>query len=213
MAVKNWTGTNQVLINLEGHGREAIIPDSDVSRTIGWFTSLYPVILNMAKSGDLGYQIKAVKEMFRRIPVKGVGYGILKYLTPETERDGLIFKLQPEISFNYLGQFDQDLPTTLFTISDIPAGQTISPDAVRPYKLDISGLVISGQLNFNFVYNQHEYRENTMSNFTSDFKRQLLLIIEHCSTRQGSELTPSDLGDKSLSLEELGEIEDLFNNL
>ncbi|OMF36024.1 condensation domain-containing protein, partial [Paenibacillus peoriae] len=106
-AVYNWSGQERVLVNLEGHGREAIVPDIDITRTVGWFTSQYPVLLGVDGKAEVGQRIKRVKEDLRHVPHKGIGYGILKYMSQDDAHHSLA--LQPEISFNYLGQFDQDL--------------------------------------------------------------------------------------------------------
>ncbi|MFC2146129.1 amino acid adenylation domain-containing protein, partial [Acidobacteriota bacterium] len=89
LAIKRWTGMDKVGINLEGHGREMIIENMDITRTVGWFTTQYPVILDMEKSDDLSFYIRNVKEILRGIPNKGIGYGILKYLTPLQNRESL----------------------------------------------------------------------------------------------------------------------------
>ncbi|MCP4221448.1 MAG: amino acid adenylation domain-containing protein [bacterium] len=106
LALKQWAGISQIAVNLEGHGREAVFPQDelDVSRTIGWFTSQYPVILDVAGDKDIGYRLKFIKETLRRIPNKGVGYGILKYLSPDSLKQDFHPHLRPPISFNYLGQ-------------------------------------------------------------------------------------------------------------
>ncbi|RPE05075.1 condensation domain-containing protein, partial [Paenibacillus polymyxa] len=105
-AVQEWAGIGQVLVNLEGHGREAILPDMDITRTVGWFTSQFPVVLDMGEDRNVGQRVKNVKEGLRRLPHKGIGYGILRYLADRAEE--ATFVAEPEISFNYLGQFDQD---------------------------------------------------------------------------------------------------------
>jgi hypothetical protein len=81
---------------LEGHGREDVI-GLDVSRTIGWFTSIFPVFLKIANPNDLIYSINEVKTALRKIPNKGIGYGIIRYYTNK------LSKPLPRISFNYLG--------------------------------------------------------------------------------------------------------------
>ena len=82
-----------VLIDVEGHGREEIIPDVDLSRTVGWFTNLYPVRLDfgsvdveeaMAGGAALGRALKLIKEQLRAVPDHGLGYGLLRYLNPQT---------------------------------------------------------------------------------------------------------------------------------
>uniref|UniRef100_UPI000AD87F3E non-ribosomal peptide synthetase n=1 Tax=Paenibacillus polymyxa TaxID=1406 RepID=UPI000AD87F3E len=80
IAIQEWAGIRQVLVNLEGHGREAILPDMDITRTVGWFTSQFPVVLDMGEDRNVGQRVKNVKEGLRRLPHKGIGYGILRYL-------------------------------------------------------------------------------------------------------------------------------------
>ncbi|PFY28777.1 condensation domain-containing protein, partial [Bacillus toyonensis] len=91
-------------IHLEGHGREEMIEGIDLSRTVGWFTSIYPVHLNFQGTHTPIEGLKAVKEQLRRIPNHGVDYGILRYLNKEILP---FYQQKPSISFNYLGQFDQ----------------------------------------------------------------------------------------------------------
>ena len=102
-----------MLLDLEGHGREEIFPDIDLSRTVGWFTSLYPVRLDpgsidldeaLASGAGLGRAVKLIKEQLRAVPDKGLGYGLLRYLNPQTASQLASFA-RPEIGFNYLGRF------------------------------------------------------------------------------------------------------------
>ncbi|EGO65798.1 lichenysin synthetase A [Acetonema longum DSM 6540] len=210
MAVREWAGVEKVLINLEGHGREAIIKDLDISRTVGWFTAQYPVTLDMGDDRDLAYRIKSVKETLRQIPGKGVGYGLLKYLTRPENKPALHFNLQPEISFNYLGQFDGEMNTERFTMSDIPAGNAISPQMENPYAVDISGMVVKGRLALSFTYNRAEYEQATMAKLTDCFRRNLLAVIAHCTAAGYTELTPSDISREELSLEDVDNIYELL---
>ncbi|ASR47272.1 non-ribosomal peptide synthetase [Paenibacillus kribbensis] len=205
-AIREWTGEDKVLVNLEGHGREEIIQDVDISRTVGWFTAQYPVILDMSGVKDVSSRLKSVKESLRRIPHKGIGYGILKYQTIVQDEEILKFKLRPEISFNYLGQFDQDIDTEIFTLSDVLADETISPDMQRPYCLDINGKVTDGKLRLSFAYHKHEYEKATLIRVGESFKRNLEQIIEHCASREYTELTASDVSSRHIMMEEVEEV-------
>ncbi|GAB2566039.1 hypothetical protein GCM10027167_86330 [Nocardia heshunensis] len=105
-AVRRWRGTDDaVLVDLEGHGREEFAVDLDLSRTVGWFTSLYPVCLDPG-TGDAVSAVKRVKEQLRAIPDKGLGYGLLRYLNPHTATQ--LTGPSPQIGFNYLGRFRTD---------------------------------------------------------------------------------------------------------
>ena len=118
LAFKQWTGENTLLVDLEGHGREPLIENVDVSRTIGWFTTHFPVVLDLSEESEssvengkishgIGLAVKSVKEQLRRIPNRGIGYGVLRYLSenPEITKQLKGFP-QAEVSFNYLGQLD-----------------------------------------------------------------------------------------------------------
>jgi amino acid adenylation domain-containing protein/non-ribosomal peptide synthase protein (TIGR01720 family) len=209
LAVKEWTGEDRVLINLEGHGREEIIRDIDVSRTVGWFTTQYPVALDMS-GGKLSHSIKTVKENIRRIPGKGIGYGILKYLTLPENKETLRFVMGPEISFNYLGQFDVDIDTGVFSISDISTGESMSLNMESQYSIDINGMVAGKKLTLNFTYNKGEYEEDTIVKIVDGFRENLVNIIYHCAAMDYTEFSPSDISNKSLTLDE---VEDIYKLL
>jgi len=152
MAIQDWKGLNKVLINLEGHGREDIIEGIDTSRTVGWFTTMYPVVLDMNQSKDISYLIKSVKETLRQIPKRGIGYGILRYLTSEERREGYGFEIEPEINFNYLGEFGQEKGLEFTRISDLSTGENISPESEFKYALDINAVVMGGRFSLSFTY-------------------------------------------------------------
>ncbi|MBP2630722.1 MAG: amino acid adenylation domain protein [Firmicutes bacterium] len=203
LAVKEWTGEEKVLINLEGHGREEIGNELDISRTVGWFTAQYPVILNMRKKKDLAYSIKSVKEGMRRVPNKGIGYGILKYLTLPENKKNLQFNLKPEISFNYLGQFGEDTDNSAFSISDISVGKCVSPKMEQPYAIDINGMVTKGRLVLDFTYHKTEYDRVTIEKFAESFRKNLVDVTIHCTALDYTEMTPSDFTFKNFTLDEL----------
>ncbi|OPZ85042.1 MAG: Gramicidin S synthase 1 [Firmicutes bacterium ADurb.Bin419] len=203
--VGDFTGRDKVLINLEGHGRESIIEGLDISRTIGWFTSTFPVVLETYKEKDISYRIKSVKESIRRIPNKGIGYGLLKYLASD-ENGTYSYKLAPQISFNYMGQFNQDGNMDGVSISKISSGDNFSLDSERLYDLDINGMIREGKLMITINYNRGEYNLSTISGIANSFRDNLHEIIEHCGYKKEAEITPHDLGTSDISLEELDDI-------
>lgn len=206
LGIKKTWGHHKVLIALEGHGRERILPDIDINRTVGWFTSMYPVILDISHHNDLSRQIKEVKETLHQIPNKGIGYGILKYLTADQYKSDVKFHLIPRLSFNYLGQFDADLEQKSFGIARESAGIPISPNARREYELDINVVTIKRQLQVSISYNKKQFKSSTIKTLLEHYHRGLSHIISYCSERQEKELTPSDLTYKKLSIEELDEL-------
>ena len=109
-AWQRWTGKHGLLIDLEGHGRESVIPGIELSRTVGWFTIVYPVRLNAERNDDIGQRLKTIKEKLRQVPGQGIGYGVLRYMNKDAESASQLHQ-QPgaEVSFNYLGQLDAAL--------------------------------------------------------------------------------------------------------
>ncbi len=200
-AMNKWHGDKNTLITLEGHGREKIA-DTDISRTVGWFTSMYPVVLELPGSDDLGYQIKHIKEMLRKVPDKGMGYGILKYITPLEHKQDMSFNSLPRISFNYLGQFDEDTGD-LFQIASESGGNDISPESEFIYDIDINSMVTRGQLQIALCYNQKIYKHETIEKIGTDLKNGLLDVIKHCISVEDSEITPDDIDYDGFGIDEL----------
>lgn len=106
----NDTGLFDTLLVIENYpikkqleNREGIIKDINITRTVGWFTAMYPVILEIDSYGDIGYNIRNVKEQLRHIPAKGIGYGILKYLTSWENKKALDFSLEAGYTFQLSG--------------------------------------------------------------------------------------------------------------
>ncbi len=213
-ALRQWTGSASFCFLLEGHGREDIIPDLDITRTIGWFASEYPVVLDTGASGHTGTEIKTVKETLRRIPHKGMGYGLLKYLAPPAKRDGLPFRLKPEICFNYLGEVD-DLERQFedFTLSWLKGGEAIDPGAPFPFKILAEGSVANGRMTFDFSYNRRRYRRASVQRLAEAFRGELRRIMEHCTGKDEKEYTPSDFSYSDLTLEELSDLEEDFEDI
>ncbi|TVX94714.1 non-ribosomal peptide synthetase, partial [Paenibacillus agilis] len=201
LAVQAWSGRERVLVNLEGHGREDILPDVDITRTVGWFTSQFPVVLEPGHTQALGHQVKQVKESLRRIPNKGIGYGILRYLS--APRDGERFALEPEISFNYLGQFDQDYESSGSQLSPFSPGSDSSPNAGMDFVLDINGMVSEGVLALTIRYGETQYKRETIECLGTLLHSSLREVISHCVSKERPELTPSDVLLQDMTVEEL----------
>ncbi|MDQ0416437.1 amino acid adenylation domain-containing protein/non-ribosomal peptide synthase protein (TIGR01720 family) [Croceifilum oryzae] len=201
-AFQEWSGENKVLIQLEGHGREEILDGMDINRTIGWFTSAYPVILDMNHSEDFPLQLKTIKEMLRNIPNKGVDYGIIRYMSKEEFE----WNLLPEISFNYLGQFDQDRTSETFGFSTLPTGQMFSSHSEKPFSIDVTGSIENGSLSIQFIYSTKQYKNETITSIANSYKTYLLEVMNHCMEKKEIEVTPSDFTSSELSLDELDDV-------
>ncbi|WP_139488459.1 non-ribosomal peptide synthase/polyketide synthase [Brevibacillus dissolubilis] len=193
-AIQRWTGANATAIHLEGHGREDIIKGADLSRTVGWFTSMYPLVLEIGQAKTWGEALKSVKEQLRRIPNKGVGYGILRYLSSDQALvEQLKSQPKPEISFNYLGQFDQAISTaSQFEAAPESRGSNVSADSLREHLLDVNGVISGEQLHLTWMYNTTIHEPSTIQVVAEEYMESLREIIAHCRTEEAGGYTPSD---------------------
>ncbi|AZK48670.1 non-ribosomal peptide synthase/polyketide synthase [Paenibacillus lentus] len=210
LAVKEWTKEDLIAIHLEGHGREVMSETLDITRTVGWFTSMYPVILQL-KSFDYPTEIKWIKETLRNIPNKGMGFGILKYMTDESLKRSVPFQIEPEISFNYLGVFEDQNDEDASTI---PTGPSVSPHYHDTHLLAFNGMVSGNQLRMNCRFDATILDRSTVQFVMDRFKYYLLALIEHCSSKETVEFTPNDFTQKDMTQEQLDSLlEDLLEDI
>lgn len=163
-------------ITLEGHGREYIREDIDLSKTVGWFTTIYPVRLEIKKT--LSQSIKSIKENLRVIPNKGSGYGIF------TKKE------LPAISFNYLGQFDSQKGGWQIVGED--SGESMSNNILESHIISVDGMILGGKLAFSIV---SRLSKTSTQRLARELKRQIELVTKHCIARVKNdqvENTPSD---------------------
>lgn len=203
-----WTGISTLLVDLEGHGREAIFEDVDLSRTVGWFTAIFPVLLTLENATGSAERLKSIKEQLRRIPNRGIGYGILRYLSQDADTVNKLQGLpQAEMSFNYLGQFDQMLsPTSPFKLTNQFCGPRHSLRGHRPYVLEIEGEIIEEQLQLRWIYSKNIHRQATIEKLAYGFMDALNTIIAACQMPEAGGYTPSDFPEAELSQEELDDL-------
>ncbi|BAZ30180.1 non-ribosomal peptide synthase [Cylindrospermum sp. NIES-4074] len=209
LTCQQWRGETSLLIDLEGHGREELFEDVNLSRTVGWFTSIFPVRLDLGNTTtNPGEALKAIKEQLRQIPSGGIGYGILRYLSQDsTIIEQLKALPQAEISFNYLGQFDQVLSeSSLFASATESSGTNYSLRDRRSYLLQINGSVIGGQLQLNWQYSEAVHRHSTIATLAQGFIEALRLLIAHCQSPDAVSYTSSDFTDVDLSQAQLDKV-------
>ncbi len=213
-ALKQWTGYEDFLVLMEGHGRHSIIQESDLTRTVGWFTVMYPFVLSAKQADQHSIHIRTVKESIRQVPMNGLGYGLMKYGTiTKAHVSDVIQRAIPEISFNYLGHMDPLSLNHTFEVSEQLLGDVIGPANVRAHKLDIQAAISSQSLTINIVYSNGQFDSSTIEQFAAMYEQQLNQYIAHCLSQSGTELTPHDYGNNDLSLEELDSIMDIIESI
>ncbi|REC69945.1 hypothetical protein DRF57_22760, partial [Chryseobacterium rhizosphaerae] len=202
-ALTGLTGESRHAVLLESHGREDVFPHLDITETLGWFTSMYPLLLETGK--NLNDTVVLTKEALRSIPDNGIGYGSLVGYTQ--------YEL-PKISFNYLGQLDQEDSSAEKTwfIAAEDSGLSIGTSNKESYIIGINGAVVDGQLRFSV---SAHLPQDLVKQVTQKFKEYIIDIIDELSKNTRSFLTPSDIEnivDKEQldAIQENGEVEGVF---
>jgi amino acid adenylation domain-containing protein/non-ribosomal peptide synthase protein (TIGR01720 family) len=216
-ALQEWTGQGETLIHLEHHGREETFADTNLARAVGWFTTIFPLRLGGAPSDDTFARLRQVKETLRRVPRHGFGYGLLSHCGDDP---GITAALsggsRPEVSFNYLGQFDS-APSGPFQPAPESAGQERAPDSPRAHLLDVIAMITGGCLRIQWLYCKRAHRRQTVDRAARRFGVELQNLIEHASENGAQAVIPADFELAQLGQAELaricarkGEVEDIW---
>jgi non-ribosomal peptide synthase protein (TIGR01720 family) len=206
-AFSHWTGSDRLLLDMEGHGRENVIESVNLSRTVGWFTSIYPVFLTLENLDHPGECLKSIKEQLRQIPNRGFDYGIGYYLNSDlTIQSQLKNYPKAQVSFNYLGQFtSHQIGEIGWKLSQESSGSIHSPLGQRSHLIVIHGIVVDGQLDVEWQYSENFHHQTTIENLAAAYRDSLGSLINHCLSAEGG-YTPSDFPDADLNQAELDEL-------
>ncbi|USV99563.1 non-ribosomal peptide synthetase [Pseudomonas pergaminensis] len=197
-----WSGHASALIQLEGHGRETLFDDIDLTRSVGWFTSAYP--LRLTPQASQGDSIKAIKEQLRGVPHKGLGYGVLRYLADDLCKQRMGALPSAQITFNYLGQFDQSFGAdALFHPMDESTGLAHDPDAPLPNELSVDSQVYGGELVLRWTFSRERFDQHSVRELAEAYLAELQSLTQHCLQDDAGGLTPSDFPLAHLSQSQL----------
>ncbi|MFI1935460.1 amino acid adenylation domain-containing protein [Streptomyces sp. NPDC020330] len=232
LAVAQWrerrgTAADRLLVTVEGHGREEVVDGVDLSRTVGWFTSMHPVRLDLggldlsaARTGGraAGDALKRIKEQLRAAPDHGLGYGLLRHLNPETAAE-LADLADPQIAFNYLGRFPLDLAApqdgdrTVVELADGAAGGS-GPDMPLAHPLEINVLAEDyaqgPRLVATLTWPGELLSEQDVRELGEAWAHGLEAVATHTAQPGAGGRTPSDLPLVPLSQGEIDRIEETW---
>lgn len=206
-----WTGESQLWVDVEDNSRDKIFKNlSDISlyRTVGLFTTCFPANLDITEASDEGSALVAVKDYLRSIPNRGAGYDLLRYISSNQEIQSELKSFpQPQISFKYLGNFDQLIPqSSLFNLTQQPLKLNQSSSANRFYLLEINGVIVQEHLQLDWIYSTEVYRQETIETLASNYIDALQSIIAHSQSLEGQKFTPSDFPRANLSKQNLDKL-------
>jgi non-ribosomal peptide synthase protein (TIGR01720 family) len=212
-AFHRWCGDPHLLLDLEGHGREDIVADVDVTRTVGWFTTVFPILVRCVPGDAPDAALHDVKEQLRRIPARGIGYGLLRHLKRDDPVNRALATLPPaQVSFNYMGQLDQALgDRKLFRFAKESSGPNQDPSELRSYVLDVSGRLVDGRLWVGWAYSQHLHHAGTIENLSALFLAELRALVECCRSRMAGQYTTADFPLANLKEATLSKLSALVN--
>jgi amino acid adenylation domain-containing protein/non-ribosomal peptide synthase protein (TIGR01720 family) len=191
-ALCRWAGRHQVAIDLEGHGREEIVEGVDLSRTVGWFTTMFPVVLTVPEGLEprdcteppWRNLIRSVRRQLRAVPNNGFGFGALRYLGSPAARQRLADAGPgPQIAFNYLGQFDgtaRDPGRGLYRAVHASIGCNHEPADRGTHLLEVLGGVQDGRLGFSWLYQPDRHDQASVQAVANDFAQALRGIARDC---------------------------------
>ena len=208
LSIKNWSGADKLRIDLEGHGRENITESVEISRTVGWFTAIFPSIIDMTSS-DIRRVLQSTKNYRKSMPNKGLGYGMLKYIMNGEQQPKVSNQNPPEIMFNYLGQIggrrqnDESQSDEIIKWSNMPFGEAIASENKEGYKLNITAAVNQGQLHVSIEYSPEQYKLKTIQTLGRHFKKAMKEVIDHCLLKQKTILFNYDATQVTAELETL----------
>jgi amino acid adenylation domain-containing protein/non-ribosomal peptide synthase protein (TIGR01720 family) len=172
-ALTAMTDQPDLLVDVERHGREDLFPEVDLSRTVGWLTSIVPTCFVMSRSATAEQTLQSVKERVRQMPNGGIGFGVLRYLTRNAEVNADLERLShAPIAFNYLGQFvGAAMPSTMNEPLDV--GPTRGARNLRRHLIEVNGYMANGQMTFDFHYSQNLHERSTIERLAEGFLRGL----------------------------------------
>ncbi len=198
LTMKDVRRQNNTIIEIENHGRYELHEEIDLTETVGWFTSMYPVQLDTNEQ-ELHTQIKQVKEKLRGIQKRGIGFGLLRQLSDQIKQ----YDMQRLIRFNYIGDLSSLSKPGFFRYSSLDTGVDISYANKMSCLIEINTMVVAGKLNIQIGFCPNDYNELTMQQFISDLKSHIQVIIEYCKETKTLDFTPSDFSGADLSQSEI----------
>lgn len=201
ITIGKWSNHNFLYLGLERHGRSLRDASIDISNTIGWFTSFFPLQLQYENECGLANRIKSTKEQLRAIPNDGMGYGILKYLLPDTLKK-TNKSSDPPIVFNYMGLQNSQFENTDINFEYALNG-ALHPKSERTYLLEINSYISQGELILNWEYTTDAFDPKTIIELSDLFRLQFKEIIDHCIHTDKEGYTPSDFPEADISQEDL----------
>lgn len=213
--LSRWTGSSSLTLDLEGHGREALFDDMDVSSTVGWCTSVFPVNFiarQSARWDSASDALRDVKEQFRAVPHSGLSHGVFRYAdTPSSE---LVNCPRANVLFNYLGveSTDEQERGTL-TLSDARFGMTRHPDSVRAYQLELNAVIQLGELSIDWAFGPSLHERATVERLADELIEEIYRLVHGENETNSTVVSPTDFPMSGLDQSALDNLSSQLDDL
>jgi non-ribosomal peptide synthase protein (TIGR01720 family) len=206
--VTRWTGGTALAIAMEGHGREPLFVGLDLSRTVGWFTCMFPLLLDLGSGADLGEHLKRTKEILLRVPHGGLGHGLLSYMSDSQDVQERLRRLpSPELVFLYTGQVDdRGAGGRLLGPADEGSGASQDTGAPRSHLLEVTAGMAGECLELIWTYSRNHHRRETIEGLARSCLAALCALVDHCLSSSEVEYTPAEFPEAALDQQELDEL-------
>jgi amino acid adenylation domain-containing protein/non-ribosomal peptide synthase protein (TIGR01720 family) len=203
-----WTGQGSVRIDLEGHGREQLFEDADLSRTVGWFTSLFPLRVRVGAKESPRETLARVKDALRRNPHGGIGYGILRHLSPDPSIRARLAKGKLSgVVFNYLGQLGAIPPNPVVrAAAKEGTGPLHSPRALRPHRLEINAIVEGDRLRISWTFGSEVFSAETIERLSAQLIANTRVLIRDRAQPAAAVRVAADFPAARLSAKDLQKV-------
>lgn len=202
-----WSDGDVLRLDIEHHGREEIAEGVDLLRSVGWFTTIYPVTLRLDPAADPGQNLQSAKQQLRDVPNRGIGYGVLRYLSDDAAIVRQLAALpRAEVLFNYLGQWDRALAGSSHFRFARPIIGSLDGRGLRSHALEINAFVLDGRLQVDWSYSESLHRDSSVRRCAEQFAAALRALIDHCLSARDPGHTPADFPHADLDQGALDEL-------
>jgi len=203
--IRKWNDRRMLLIDIEGHGRDFPIDEIDVSRTAGWFTTIYPVLFEIEGS-NVGSALKNIKDQLRTVPNKGNNYGLLRYLRKDRELNEKLASIpKADLSFLYLGKLENssETPESSFARASERVGNLINPKSQRTHLLAVAAFIQDEKLHIELSYSRNLYQAQEMSRLLNEILDSFGEIKNYAERPDDSVISATDFPDADFEADDL----------
>ncbi|HVG20572.1 MAG TPA: SDR family NAD(P)-dependent oxidoreductase [Blastocatellia bacterium] len=212
-AVSAWAGSRSLLVDLTNSWREGSLKDVDASQTIGNFTFTSPVLLDLEEASGPGQALKTVKEQIRRMPDRGLAYGLIRYAKGDSDMAANLRACpEAQLSFNHTGEALR-VPTGVpFKPSQKLMSGLHQPLTNQHYLLGVNSFIVENRLEINWTYDESLYRRSTIEHLIRCYEDSLQSLVCHCQSVETAHYTASDFPLAKLDERKLNKLAALLNS-